>query len=281
VTCAVLVALGAQLAFSAGVVVHVAAPAIALLLSSGILLVVLGDRAFSERDRVRSLLGRFVPDRVVKGMLERPAGQPTSPESVVATMLFSDLRGFTSLAERLAPRQAIVILNAYLEAVTTRVLREGGTIVSYQGDGVLAVFGAPSPAHDHADRAVAAARGFIEHDLPRLNEELVREGLAPLAVAIGINSGLVLSGTIGPPQRLEYAAIGDATNVAARLQLLARDVGDTVLVGETTRQWLQAPANLLDRGEMTLDGRAVPVRVWALQAAPRVRPRGGLQVSVD
>ena len=157
------------------------------------------------------------------------------------------------------------MLNRYLEAVSAAVFAHGGTVVSYQGDGVMAVFGAPLPQADHALRALAAAREILDEALPRFNAWLMEERLAdaPLEAGIGLNSGPRCPGLVGSERRLEYAAVGDATNVAARLQGLGRDADGRLFVSDTTHERLGAAAEGLRRhGAVDLRGRREPVTVW-------------------
>ena len=257
---------GAQLAFGAGTIVRVAAPLLALALGT------LGAVALTylfevrARRRLRTTFERFVPRDVAAALL--PAGdEPPRLEArrLEATVLFCDLRGFTTLSERLEAEQVIAVLNRYLEVVSGAVFAHGGTVVSYQGDGVMAVFGAPLPQDDHAQRALAAAREILDAALPGFNARLMEERLAdaPLAAGIGLNSGHLMSGLVGSERRVEYAAVGDATNVAARLQGLGRDVQGRLFVSDTTHRRLGAAAEGLRRhGAVELKGRREPVTVW-------------------
>lgn len=257
---------GAQLAFEAGAIVPVAAPLLALALGT------LGAVALTylfevrARRRLRTTFERFVPPRVAAELLPDDDAAPTlASRRLDATVLFCDLRGFTTLSERLEAEQVIAVLNRYLDAVSSAVFAHGGTVVSYQGDGVLAVFGAPLPQPDHAARALAAAREILDEALPRFNGWLLEERLAerPLDAGIGLNSGPVMSGLVGSERRVEYAAVGDATNVAARLQALARDADGRLFVADSTHAQLGAAAEGLRRhGAVELRGRREPVTVW-------------------
>ena len=257
---------GAQLAFNAGRIVPVAAPLLALAL--GTLGAVALTYLFEVRARrqLRTTFERFVAPDVAAELLPE-GGEPPRLESrrLEATVLFCDLRGFTSLAERLEAEQVIAVLNRYLDAVSGAVFAHGGTVVSYQGDGVMAVFGAPLPQDDHAVRALAAAREILDAALPRFNAWLLEErpADAPLDAGIGLNSGHVMSGLVGSERRVEYAAVGDATNVAARLQAMGRDHDGQLFVSETTHEQLGAAAEGLRRhGAVELKGRSEPVTVW-------------------
>jgi adenylate cyclase len=261
---------GAQLAFEAGTIVPVAAPLLALALGT------LGAVALTyvfevrARQRLRATFERFVPPRVAAELLPGDGSAPRlESRRLEATVLFCDLRGFTSLAERLDAEQVMAVLNRYLEAVSATVFAHGGTVVSYQGDGVMAVFGAPLPQPDHAVRALAAAREILDEALPRFGAWLLEERLAdaPPEAGIGVDSGFVMSGLVGSERRLEYAAVGDPTNVAARLQALGRELaGDAparLFVSGSTHARLGAAAEGLRRhGDVELRGRREPVTVY-------------------
>ncbi len=257
---------GAQLAFDAGAIVPVAAPLLALALGTVGAVALTYVIEVRARRRLRTTFERFVPRDVAAELLPDDDAAPRlESRRLEATVLFCDLRGFTTLAERLEAEQVIAVLNRYLEAVSGAVFAHGGTVVSYQGDGVLAVFGAPLPQSDHAVRALAAAREILDEALPRFNARLLEERLAdaPLDAGIGLNTGQVMSGLVGSERRLEYAAVGDATNVAARLQALGREADGRLFVADGTYTQLGAAAEGLRRhGAVDLRGRREPVTVW-------------------
>ncbi|HMJ02154.1 MAG TPA: adenylate/guanylate cyclase domain-containing protein [Conexibacter sp.] len=260
---------GAQLAFEGGTIVPVAAPLLALLLGTigAVALTYLFE--VRVRRRLRTTFERFVPPNVAAELLPDDDAVPTlESRRLEATVLFCDLRGFTSLSERLDAEQVIAVLNRYLEAISGAVFAHGGTVVSYQGDGVMAVFGAPLPQDDHAEQALRAARAILDEALPRFNAWLLEERLAeqPLDAGIGLNSGHVMSGLVGSERRVEYAAVGDATNVAARLQALSRDADPParLFLSDSTYAQLGAAAEGLRRhGAVELRGRRESVTVWS------------------
>ena len=149
-----------------------------------------------EQERVRSVFARFVPESLVGALLDRTDGGSTIPaESLTGTVLFGDLRGFTPFAESLPVDRVIDVLNHYLSLMTDAILDNGGTLVDYMGDGVMAAFGAPVPTQDHADRAVAAARLMLSEKLPSFNSWLGTSRTDDgFRMGIGINSGPVMSG---------------------------------------------------------------------------------------
>lgn len=261
---------GAQLAFDGGAIVPVVAPLLALLFGTAGAVALTYAVELRAQRRLRVELERFVAPAVATELLARD--QPLESRKVLGTVLFSDLRGFTTLSERLGAERTIALLNRYLELVTATVLDRGGTVVSYQGDGVMAVFGAPLALADHAARAVDAGFALVDEVLPALNAWAAERGLLesdPLGIGVGINSGELMAGVIGSERRVEYAAIGDVTNVAARLQALGRELAleppARLFVAEATVKALGgtgAAERLVRHGEVGLKGRRVPVAVW-------------------
>jgi adenylate cyclase len=223
-----------------------------------------------ERERVRNLFARFVPEAVVDEVLA-DAGENLrlGGERRVASVLFSDLRGFTAWAESHSPDQVIDVLNRYLSTMSDILLDHGGTLVSYMGDGIMAVFGAPVEHKHHADLALAAAQTMAVDALREFNDWLRGEGLGDgFRMGIGINTGPVMSGNVGSERRLEYAAVGDTTNTAARLEQMTKETGHTVLLSDSTRSALgRIPADLVHVGDVTPRGKQAPVAVWALPAS--------------
>jgi adenylate cyclase len=258
-------AAAAMVAFQAGIVLAVATPALALLLGA---VGALGLRVVTEsreRRRTRELFGRFVPEAVVEELVDRSDAARLPATRLDATVLFCDLRGFTSFAERVGPERVLEVLNRYLGQMSEAILEHGGTVVSYMGDGIMAVFGSPVARPDHARAAFAAARDMLDVRLPRVNAWLSEQGLPEFRLGVGLNSGPVMSGTVGSERRLEYAAIGDTTNVAARLEAMTKEMQGGLLVADSTRAALDGEAaHLVRRGEVPMRGRAEPVVVWTL-----------------
>jgi adenylate cyclase len=257
---------GAQLAFGGGTILPLGAPLLALLFGTAAAVALTYRLEVRARRRLRTTFERFVPAQVAEQLLPRDGAAARVPaRQLEATVLFCDLRSFTTLAERLGAQQVIAVLNRYLTAVSGAVLDQGGTVVSYQGDGVMAVFGAPLPQSDHAARALAAAHDVLGGALPAFNRWLADEGLSaqPLEAGIGLNTGLVMSGLVGSARRLEYAAVGDATNVAARLQALGRELPGRLFVsGATVAALGEGASGLRRHGEVELRGRAGAVTIW-------------------
>jgi adenylate cyclase len=268
----ILYAIAAQLLFGAGWIVPVVAPLAGLAVGFVGTLLVHWLTATFERARTRDVFARFVPDTVVDQVLTRATeeGDPRlGGERMDATVLFSDLRGFTSFAEARDPEQVIDVLNRYLTAMSDAILDHHGTLVAYMGDGIMAVFGAPVGSPDHADQALAAARSMLER-LEEFNAWIRERGHGDgFKMGIGLHSGPVMSGNVGSARRLEYAAIGDTTNTAARLESMTKGTPYQLFVGEPTHDRLRAaPDDLEFVSELEVRGRAHGIRVWGLREAP-------------
>jgi adenylate cyclase len=272
----------AQLAFNGGWIVSFVYPLGTVLLASfGALAVHYVTTAF-DRERVRDMFSRFVPEDVVDEVLaSTDAGLRLGGVQRDGTVMFSDLRGFTSFAESLAPAEVIEVLNKYLSEMSDAILDHGGTLVAYMGDGIMAVFGAPIEQDDHADRALAAAREMLDVRLPRFSAWLREEGLSEgFRMGIGLNSGRVMSGNVGSERRVEYTAIGDTTNTAARLEGMTKGTPHQLFVADSTRSRLkEPPPDLVFVDEFEVRGRQARVKLWSVpdkdEAVPAPSGVGG------
>ena len=263
-----LYALATQLAFDSGTILPVVYPLLALVLSALGALAVNYLLTSFERQHVRDTFARFVPEAVVADVLDRVDEEDLRFGGVrrECTVLFSDLRGFTSFAEELEPERVIEVLNRYLGAMSDAIMEHGGTLVAFMGDGIMAVFGAPIEQDDHADRALDAAREMLKVRLPEFNEWLRGEKLGDgFQMGIGINSGTVMSGQVGSERRIEYTAIGDTTNTAARLEGMTKGTGHQLFVADSTRVALRGEkVELQIVGEHEVRGRTHTITIWTI-----------------
>jgi adenylate cyclase len=256
---------GAQLAFEGGTIVTVVYPLVAGLAALAATAAIHGITVAFERANTREAFARFVPEAVVDEVLRNADGARLGGVQREGTVMFSDLRGFTSFSETLAPATVIDALNRYLTEMSEAILDHGGTLVAYMGDGIMAVFGAPLQQDDHADRALAAARDMLTR-LERFNAWLREAGLHDgFKMGIGLNTGPVMSGHVGSERRLEYTALGDTTNTAARLEGMTKGTPHQLYVADSTRSTLRTPApDLVEVGEFEVRGRKATIKLWSL-----------------
>jgi adenylate cyclase len=277
----------AYLAFNHGWVLSFAYPVSALALSTVGAIVVHYLVAAVERERVRDLFSRFVPDGVVDQVLAQTGGDlRLGGKKQTATVLFSDLRGFTSSAEHMDAADVIRVLNFYLGDMTDAILAHGGTLVSYIGDGIYAVFGAPIELEDHADRALSAAREMVEVRLPRFNAWTREAGFGEgFQMGVGLNTGPIMSGNVGHEKRLEYTAVGDTVNTASRIEGMTKGTGYSVFVSETTYAALQrSPGDLAFYDEVEIRGRRNRIKLWGTSPKQEVgapKPAAEPEPTVD
>jgi adenylate cyclase len=216
---------------------------------------------------VRDLFGQYVSPEVARLAIEQEGR--LEGEVVECTVLFVDIRRFTSLAEVLPPTRLIGILNRYFERMLAVVETEGGIVNKFGGDSLLAVFGSPlNPTVDHAERAVRAALG-MQVALADFNREQVAEEMPELRVGFGLATGELVAGNIGNSRKREYTVIGDPVNLAARLQELTAELGADVLMNATTAQRAAEVAHFRSLGKIEIRGRAESVEVFSADAASR------------
>ncbi len=182
-----------------------------------------------EREHIKNTFGRFVSRDVAAAVLS--GNVPLEGEHRDVSILFQDIRGFTRLSEKLDPAALLKILNQFFTEVVAAVEAEGGVVKQFTGDGVMALFGAPQSHPDQPERAVRAALGIVDR-LTALNARLADQGIAPLEIGVGIDSGEVVAGLIGPDSRVEYGVVGDPVNLANRVESLTKEMRATVLVSK-------------------------------------------------
>ncbi len=262
------------LAFGAGVLMPVTAYGLAAGLA---LLGVLGWRLTGEereRARVRQMFGRYVSDQVVEALLESGNRPELGGQSQAMTVLFSDIRNFTTMSERLNAKEVVEMLNTYFERACAPMLAEGGSIDKFIGDAIMVEFGSPLPVADHAIRGVRAAlalRAVAGEFANWMQQRFPGRDLPEFAVGIGLHSGEAVIGNIGSPARMEFTAIGDTVNLASRLEGMTKQLGCVILASEETIASAGA-AVVCGRSEVvTVKGRAAPVRVFEVL---EVKPGG-------
>ena len=251
----------------------IAAPLATILLTG----VALELREQQEKLRLMDLFSRYVAPETAKLLWQQKDniledGQLQANEQI-ATVLFMDIRGFTSISEKFTPRDLLNWLNRYLETMSDCIMDHGGVVDKYIGDAIMAVFGVPIPRTNQADieqdaiNAIAASIA-MHHRLQRLNQQLQAEGKPLIQIGIGIHTGMVIAGSIGGSRRMNYSVLGDVVNIAARLEALNKEVVKDnpyhLLVTSETLTCLQGRYAVKPAGSFQLRGRQQPTTFFAI-----------------
>jgi len=214
------------------------------------------------RDQQKELVRRFATPEVAQELQQ--SGFALGGKRVRGTVMFSDIRDFTPLAEVQAPEDTIELLNTYYTLMFNAISGHGGIVSEIAGDGLMAVFGAPLPLPDHCDAAVRTALEMIEM-IDLFNVDQVAAGKAPIRIGIGIASGDMVAGYTGTNDRATYTCIGDTVNVAARLEAHTKVAGRAILIDGATRAGLRESIQLEGLGPVTIRGKAQPVDVFSVK----------------
>ena len=223
---------------------------------------------------IKDTFSRYVSPDIVEAIIADPSKVQLGGELRDVTILFADIRGYSTLSESLEPTEIIGLLNRYFHRVSDVILGCGGMINEFEGDAVLAVFGAPLPMEDHANRAIDAAHGMlkaveklnVEWDQDGTSEAWRAVGIDELAIRIGIHSGPVVAGNIGSQARIKYAVIGDTVNTASRVEGLNKVLDTSILLTAATRAIATTESiSFKDLGEHQVKGRTEPVHVFTTQ----------------
>lgn len=214
-----------------------------------------------EKRQVSRLFGRYVSKDVYSQLMADPARAQLGGQRREMTVLFSDMRGFTTLTEQGQPEVIVRTLNEYFTRMVDLVFLHKGTLDKFVGDMVMALFGAPLDDADHADHAVEAALDMVA-ELGRLNERWRAEGRAELDIGIGINSGSMIAGNIGSEAIMSYTVIGDAVNLGARLESLNKQYGTRIIISDATRQQLKRRYVLRPLGDVVVKGKSQAVSIF-------------------
>jgi adenylate cyclase len=216
-----------------------------------------------EKRWIRETWERYVSPHVVAALIRDPSRLALGGEKREITVLFCDIRGFTSWSEKLAPEELVPLLNEYLSALTEVILAEDGVLDKYIGDAIMAFWGAPLDQPDHALRALNAARKMVER-LDALNSDWASRGIAPLKNGVGIATGMAVVGNIGSLKRLDYTVIGDTVNTASRLESATKELGAGIVFSETTAEKAKAMLPIKPLGEIMVKGKEKPVKVYTV-----------------
>ena len=218
---------------------------------------------FVREQREKRRLSRFFSPDVLRAVVRAPEEASLGSSRRVVTVLFSDLRGFTSISEKLEPEQVAEMLREYLTEMTEIVFKHGGTVDKYIGDCVMALYNVPFEDPEHAVKAVRTGLEFQERTLAAAERWEAKYGVK-LRNGVGINTGEAVVGTLGSLQRLEYTAIGDTVNLAARLESITKDYGASIIISESTYEQVKRLFPTRELGEVTVKGKTVPVKIYAV-----------------
>ena len=214
----------------------------------------------SEEKRLRSTMSRYLPSEVTDQLL-RDGGEALGGSLQEATILFSDIRSFTTISEKLGPQETVKMLNDYFGVMVDVISDHHGILDKFIGDAMMAVFGAPIPSDQDAENSVRAAIDMLRA-LDRLNQQRAQVGDPSIKIGIGLNTGEVLSGNIGSNKRMDYTVIGDAVNLAARLESATKSFGAQLLISEFTANGIQRSHPLREVDLLRVKGKLKPVRVY-------------------
>lgn len=218
---------------------------------------------YMREERVRREYARFFSPLVARQIAEDRSGKAMAAKRRPITVLFSDIRDFTSISESLAPEDVVELLSEYFNTMVPIVLKHGGTLDKYVGDAIMGLFGAPLPQEDHAARAVRAALEMIAQ-VPVLSQKWETRSGRPLRIGVGIHSGEAVVGVMGADSRREYSAIGDTVNLASRLEGVTKDFKTPIVVSHFTVAALAGRFQVRELSELLVKGRQEAVRVYAV-----------------
>ena len=248
---------------------NIAAPLSLIFMTYAVMTAAGFVQAEMARRRTRAMFSRYVSADVVEELMSSSDELKLGGRRVNITIMFCDIRGFTAYSENKAPEQVVSRLNEYLTVMTEIIFRHGGTLDKYLGDGLMAFFGAPVYYPDHVERAIKTA-AEIQVAIDRLSEEWAAKGEPPLNIGVGINSGSVLVGNVGSPERMDYTVIGEDVNLASRVEGLTKTFGTLIVISERTVNLLgetgvqRLPWKLRHLGYAEVKGFTDPVGVYTI-----------------
>ncbi len=253
---------GAQHWFNeAGIIVPVVTPVAGLLMTGA---VGMGYRLLTvdrEKRQTANLFKSYVAPHVLQELMQSPGNLGLGGKRSEVTVLFSDVRGFTTLSEQLEPEQLVSVLNLYLEKMTQVIFHSDGMVDKFIGDAIMALWGAPTPHENDQEKAIDAALGMV--DALKVLNPTIREYIGvPFAIGIGLNSGPATLGNIGSQGKLDYTVIGDSVNLAARLEGLTKQYGVQLIVSENTMRGVQDKFYHRSLDLVIVKGKTKPVEIF-------------------
>ena len=250
--------------FARGTWIPVTVPLLALVFAF------VGDLAWKyfvegrEKRQVKKLFSRYVSKDVYDQLVANPSLAALGGARRHMTVLFSDIRGFTTMSEKGTPEDVVTQLNQLFTRMVAVVFAHRGTVDKFVGDMVMALYGAPLDDEDHAEHAVQTALAMIK-TLQEMNQEWARDGKPQLDIGIGINTGDMIAGNVGSETIMSYTVIGDAVNLGARLESLNKDYGTRIIISEATRERLKGRYDIHPLGDVIVKGKSKPVAIFEVK----------------
>jgi adenylate cyclase len=216
-----------------------------------------------QKTMIREMFGQYLSPKVVENLVDDPSKIQLGGEEREMTAFFSDIRGFSSISERLTPSELVQVLNDYLTDMCDIILAAEGTVDKFEGDSIMAFWGAPTRQADHAKRACFAAIEMNDR-LIELRARALEQGVTPLVVRMGMNTGTMVVGNMGSKQRMNYTIMGDAVNLASRLEGANKAYGSGMMISESTYRFCEADVDVRELDRITVVGKSEPVTVYQL-----------------
>ncbi|MFP6794308.1 MAG: adenylate/guanylate cyclase domain-containing protein, partial [Pseudomonadales bacterium] len=238
-----------------------------LLVASVFALIVINTRFYisemGQKTMIREMFGQYLSPKVVENLVDDPRKIQLGGEEREMTAFFSDIQGFSSISERLTPSELVQLLNDYLTDMCDIILGAEGTVDKFEGDSIMAFWGAPTRQADHAKRACFAAIEMNDR-LVVLRARALQKGVTPLVVRMGVNTGTMVVGNMGSKQRMNYTIMGDAVNLASRLEGANKAYGSGMMISESTYRSCEADIDVRELDRITVVGKSEPVTVYQL-----------------
>ena len=216
-----------------------------------------------QKTQIREMFGQYLSPKVVEDLVDDPSKIQLGGEEREMTAFFSDIQGFSAISERLTPTELVQLLNDYLTDMCDIIISSEGTVDKFEGDAIMAFWGAPTRQSDHAQRACFAAID-MNNRLIELRVKAVQEGITPLTVRMGVNTGQMVVGNMGSSQRMNYTIMGDAVNLASRLEGANKAYGSGMMISESTYRSCEEDIDVRELDRIMVVGKSEPVTVYQL-----------------
>ncbi|MBI4440798.1 adenylate/guanylate cyclase domain-containing protein [Candidatus Woesearchaeota archaeon] len=255
--------IAAVLLFRQGILLDIVFLSLSLLGSYVTNLVHLFIHERRQKKQIAEAFSKYVAPEIIKELLKHPEKLRLGGEKRTITIFFSDVRGFTTLSEKLSPEMLVHLLNEYLTAMTDIILASGGIVDKYIGDAIMAFWGAPLDQPDHAERASRVSLRMLEK-LAELQKKWETEGFPRIDIGIGLNTGDAVIGNMGSTQRFDYTCMGDTINLGSRLEGLNKEYGTAIIISESTRKLLPAGLQVRELDMVKVKGKKEPITIYEL-----------------